>query len=125
MSKRKGSSKRKQAQHKRKSNKSQHDKRERLQRPNPKRKKTTKAKVALSGAMQAAVLVLQTVLDRRIAFRFSILDPRRWDVAVGISHKTRAWWRVADLVRDESPRTGGRSKGLVSGRRSLMRRDRF
>jgi len=54
MAKYKGSSKRPQPKHK-KSKKSQHDKRKRLQKLNPKRKKTTKAKVPLAGAMQKAV----------------------------------------------------------------------
>ena len=51
--------------------KSRHDKRERLQRRNAKRKKTTKAKVPLTGAMQAAVSWLQKFMDRRIAFRLA------------------------------------------------------
>ncbi len=95
MAKRKGSSQRRQAEHKQNHKKSQHDKRERLQHPNPKRRKTTKARVPLVGAMQTAVLVLQAVLDRRIAFRLSILvagmflaDDRRtasnWFVAAGV-----------------------------------------
>ena len=57
MAKRKGSSKRPQAEHKCNRKKSQHDKRERLNRPNPQRKKTTKARIPLAGAMQTAVLV--------------------------------------------------------------------
>jgi hypothetical protein len=83
MAKRKGSSKRKQPHHKQKHQKSQHDKRTRLQTPNPDRKKTTKAKVPLVGALQTAVLVLQAVLDRRIAFRQFVTggDPGRRDVA--------------------------------------------
>jgi len=64
-----GTSKRPQAEHNRNLKKSQHDKRERFNRPNPQRKRTTKARVPLAGAMQTAVLVLQAVLDRRIAFR--------------------------------------------------------
>ena len=66
MAKRKHSSKRPQPQHK-KQKKSQHDKRKRLQHPNPNRKKTTNAKLPLTGAMQTAVCVLQAVMDRRIA----------------------------------------------------------
>ena len=98
MAKRKGSSKRKQAQHKPKSKKSQHDKRERLQRPNPKRKKTTKAKVALAGAMQTAVLVLQGVMDRRIAFRFSILVA---GMLLADDRRTASSWFVAAGVQDD------------------------
>ena len=72
MAKHNGSSRRPQPRHK-KHKKSQHDKRQRLQRRNPKRKKTTKAKVPLTGAMQTVVSVLQAVLDRRIAFRLAIV----------------------------------------------------
>ena len=54
MAKHKRSKKRPQARHK-KQQKSRHDKRKRLQRPNPRRRKTTKAKVPLSGAMRTAV----------------------------------------------------------------------
>ena len=55
MAKRKKQSKRPQAQHQPKSPSSQHDKRKRLDTPNPRRKKTVKAKVPLTGKM--AVLV--------------------------------------------------------------------
>ena len=72
MAKHKRSKKRPQPQHKNHT-KSRHDKRERLQRPNPKRRKTTHAKVPLSGAMQTAVAVLQAVMDPRIAFRLAII----------------------------------------------------
>jgi hypothetical protein len=51
MAKYKGSSRRPQPKHK-KRKKSQHDKGKRLQSRNPKRKRTTKAKVPLIGAMQ-------------------------------------------------------------------------
>ena len=72
MAKNKQSRKRPQPKHK-KNKKSQHDKRRRLQRPNPERKKTSNAKVPLTGAMLTAVSVLQAVMDRRIAFRLSII----------------------------------------------------
>ena len=52
---------------------SQHDKRQRLQSRNPKRKRTTAAKVPLTGAMQSAVSVLQAVMDSRIAVRLAIV----------------------------------------------------
>ena len=86
MAKHKRSKKRPQPQHKKKK-KSRHNKRKRLQCPNPRRKKTTKAKVPLSGAMRTAVSVLQAVMDRRIAFRLAIVvagmllggsDPGSW-----------------------------------------------
>ena len=72
MAKRKRSSRRPQPKHK-KQKKSQHDKRRRLQSRNPQRKKTTHARVPLSGAIQTAVSLLQAVLDRRIAFRLAIV----------------------------------------------------
>ena len=73
MAKYKGSAQRRQAKHNKKSKKSQHDKRQRLQSRNPKRKRTTKAKVPLTGTMQKAVSVLRAVMDRRIAFRLAIV----------------------------------------------------
>jgi len=81
MAKRKGSSKRRQAEHKHNRKKSQHDKRKRLLTPNANRKKTAQAKVPLTGAMQTAVLLLQAVLDRRMAFRISSGDSCLWNVA--------------------------------------------
>jgi hypothetical protein len=105
MAKRKGSSKRPQPKHK-KQKKSQHDKRKRLERPNPRRRKTTNAKVPLAGAMQTAVSVLQAVMDRRIAFRLAIVvagmflaDDRRtasaWFVAAGVQDD---WDRFYDCL---------------------------
>jgi len=98
MAKRKGTSKRPQAEHKRHLKKSQHDKRERLKRANPKRKKTTKAKVSLTGTMQTAVLVLQAVLDRRIAFRLSILVA---GMLLADDRRTASSWFVAAGVQDD------------------------
>ena len=72
MAKGKHSSKRPQSVHK-KQKKSRHDKRQRLGRRNPNRKKTVEAKVPLTGPMQSAVAVLQGMLDRRIAFRLAII----------------------------------------------------
>lgn len=72
MAKYKGFSKRPQPKHK-KPKQSRHDKRKRLQSRNPRRKKTAKAKVPLTGAMQRAVSVVQAVMDRRIAFRMGAL----------------------------------------------------
>jgi hypothetical protein len=106
MAKRKGSSNRRQAQHKRNQQKSQHDKRKRLQRRNPDRRKTTEARIPLTGAMQTAVSVLQTVMDRRIAFRLAIIvagmflaDDRRtasaWFVAAGVQDD---WDRFYDCL---------------------------
>ena len=72
MAQRKCSAKRPQPQHK-KSGPSQHDRRGRLLKRNPSREKTTQAKVPLVGKLQAAVAVLQAVLDPRNAFRLAII----------------------------------------------------
>ena len=97
MAKRKGSSKRPQPQHK-KQNKSQHDKRKRLQRRNSNRKKTTNAKVPLSGAMQTAVSVLQVVMDRRIAFRLAIVVA---GMLLADDRRTASAWFVSAGVQDD------------------------
>jgi len=97
MAKRKGSSKRPQPQHK-KPTKSRHDKRKRLQRPNPARQKTTQAKVPLTGAMQKAVSVLQAVMDRRIAFRLAIVIAGMF---LAGDRRTASAWFVAAGVQDD------------------------
>ena len=98
MAKRKHSSKRKQAQHKRNSKKSQHDKRERLSRPNPNRQKTIHPRVPLTGAMLSAVSKLQAVMDQRIAFRLSI-------IVVGMllsdNCRTASAWFTTAAVKDD------------------------
>jgi len=105
MAKRNRSSKRPQPKHKQ-PKKSQHDKCKRLQRRNPRRKKTKRAKAPLVGAMQAAVSVLQAAMDRRIAFRLAIIvagmflaDDRRtassWFVAAGVGDD---WDRFYDCL---------------------------
>lgn len=106
MAKRKRSSKRPQPQYK-KQKKSQHDKRRRLGKRNPKRKRTTQAKIPLVGEMQAAVSVLQSVMDPRIAFRLAIIvsgmllaDDRRtasaWFVTAGVQDD---WDRFYDCLK--------------------------
>ncbi|MCH8839353.1 MAG: transposase [Planctomycetes bacterium] len=98
MAKRKGSSKRQQAQHQRKHKKSQHDKRERLQCPNPDRKKTTEARIPLTGAMQTAVSAMQAVMDRRIAFRLAIIIA---GMLLADDRRTASAWFVAGGVQDD------------------------
>jgi hypothetical protein len=97
MAKRKGSSKRPQPKHK-KQNKSRHDKRKRLQRPNPQRKRTTNAKVPLTGAMQTAVLVLQAVMDCRVSFRLAIIVS---GMLLADDRRTASAWFVAAAVQDD------------------------
>jgi hypothetical protein len=121
MAKYKSSSRRPQPKHK-KQTKSQHDKCKRLQSPNPKRKRTTKAKLPLTGAMQRAVSVLQAVMDRRIAFRLAIVvagmllaDNRRtasaWFVAAGVQDD---WDRFYDCLSSVG-RTSGKLATAVLG----------
>ena len=121
MAKCKRSSRRPQPKHK-KQKKSQHDKRKRLERRNPERRKTTGAKVSLTGAMQAAVSVLQAVMDRRIAFRLAIViagmflaDDRRtassWFVAAGVQED---WDRFYDCLISVG-RTSGKLATAVLG----------
>ncbi len=121
MAKRNRSSKRPQPQHK-KQKKSRHDRRKRLQQPNPNRKKTTNAKLPLTGVMRTAVGVLQAVMDRRIAFRLSIIvagmflaDGRRtasaWFVAAGVQDD---WDRFYDCLISVG-RTSGKLATAVLG----------
>ena len=97
MAKYKGSSKRPQPKHK-KSKKSRHDRCKRLQSRNPKRKKTTKGKVPLAGAMQGAVSALQSLMDRRIAFRLAIVVS---GMLLAGDRRTASAWFVAAGVRDD------------------------
>lgn len=97
MAKSKRSSRRPQARHKKQS-KSRHDKLKRLQRRNAKRKKTTKAKVPLMGKMQAAVSRLQAFIDRRMAFRLSIVIA---GMLLAGDRRTASAWFVAGGVRDD------------------------
>jgi hypothetical protein len=97
MAKRNRSSKRPQPRHKKQKG-SQHDKRRRLSRRNPRRKKTKRAKVPVVGAMQTAVAVLQTVMDRRIAFRLPIIVA---GMLLAEGRRTASAWLVAAGVRDD------------------------
>jgi len=97
MAKRKGLSTRQQAQHK-SQKKSQHDKRERVENRNAGRRRTTAARVPLIGMMQTMVSVLQTVLDRRVAFRFAIIVSGMF-LAGG--RRTASSWFVAAGVQDD------------------------
>jgi hypothetical protein len=97
MAKQTRSSRRPKPKHK-KQKSSQHDKRERLQHPNPNRKKTTNARVPLTGAMQTAVSTLQAVMDRRIAFRLAIVIA---GMLLGDDRRTASTWFVAAGVQDD------------------------
>jgi len=98
MAKRKRSPKPPQLQHGEKSTRSQHDKRKRLQTPNPSRKKTKEAKVPLTDDVAAMAGEMQKVLHARIAFRLPII------LAGAILAKGRrtasSWFRAAGVQGD-------------------------
>ena len=97
MAKPKPSTKVPQPQHK-KSQPSRHDKRRRLDRPNPNRQRTRHAKVPLVGALQSAVAALQAVMDRRIAFRLAIIVA---GMLLADDRRTASAWFVAAGVQDD------------------------
>jgi DDE superfamily endonuclease len=78
--------------------KSQHDKRERLQRRNPQRKKTTVAKIPLTGALKSTVATLAAALDRRMAFRLAIIIA---GMLLADGRRTASAWFVAGGVHDD------------------------
>lgn len=94
MANNKRKSKRPQARHK-KSKPSRHDKRARLDTPNPQRRHTKQAKFPLVGSLASVVATVAAALDVRIAFRLAIIvsgmllaDDRRtasaWFAAAGV-----------------------------------------
>jgi len=97
MAKRKHSSKRPQPKHK-KSTRSRHDKRKRLQKPNPNRKKTSQAKLPLVGALRTSVSALAAALDHRIAFRLGIIFAGMF---LADGRLTASAWFTAAGVRDD------------------------
>jgi hypothetical protein len=94
----KRSSQRPQPRHQAPRQASQHDKRKRLDCSNPERKKTTRAKVPLAGAMQVAVAALQAVLDVRIAGRLAIIMA---GMLLADDRRTASAWFVAAGVQDD------------------------
>lgn len=97
MAKRKRQSGRPQVRHK-KSQASRHDKRARLDRPNRKRRRTTRAKVPLCGTLATAVAAMAAVLDRRIAFRLAIIVA---GMLLADDRRTASAWFVAAGVQDD------------------------
>lgn len=94
---RKQSSKRPQAKHK-SSRQSQFDKRERLNRPNPDRKRTVRARVPLVGALKGLARSMSGVLDVRIAFRLSVIMA---GIMLADDRRVAAAWFAAAGVRDD------------------------
>lgn len=98
MAKRKPSKKRPQAQHSKKGQKSQYDKRQRLLKQNKNRKVTSEARVPLYGAMQVSVAALQALLDPRIAFRLGIIFA---GMLLADDLRTASAWFAAGGVQDD------------------------
>jgi len=101
MAKGKNSSQRPQPQHKPESRSSQHDKRKRLDTPNPRRKKTLKAKVPLPGKMAVLVTSMAGMLDPRMAFRLSIIMA---GMMLADDRRVAAAWFMAAGVQDDRDR---------------------
>lgn len=98
MAKRKRSGKPPQARHGKKSQPSQHDKRGRLSRPNPERRRTLAPGVPLIGLVAALTGSMQQLLDARHAFRLPIV------IAGAMLAKSRrtasSWFRAAGVGDD-------------------------
>ncbi len=87
-----------QAQHDEKSVGSRHDRRGRLQRPNPGRERTTQARVPLAGVVGELVGAMARLLDGRIAFRLPILVA---GAMLAKGRRTAAnWFRAAGVAED-------------------------
>ena len=106
MAKRKQSRKIPQPQHGPRSSGSRHDKRSRLRKRNPRRERTTSAKVPLVGELAEATLGMSRLLDVRIAFRLPIVvagmllatgrrTASRWFQSAGVKED---WDRFYDLL---------------------------
>lgn len=98
MAKRKQPSHRPQAKHKNNGSPSQFDKRARLDRKNPQRKKTTKAKVPLVGPILAYVISMARMLDARTSFRLMIIMA---GMMLSDDRRVASTWFVAGGVQDD------------------------
>jgi hypothetical protein len=98
MAKRKHSGRPPQAQHASQSKSSQHDKRERLVKPNPKRQSTDSAPVSLIGGMADLATAMSRLLDKRIAFRLPILLAGA--MLAGGRRTAAIWFRCAGVKDD-------------------------
>lgn len=118
MAKRKQQKKSPQPNHKPNQQKSQFDKRARLDQPNPERCKTMAAKIPLVGSIATMAASMANLLDSRIAFRFSIImagmmlaDDRRvaaaWFATAGVQDD---WDRFYDCLQS----IGRSSESLAS-----------
>ena len=98
MANRKRSGRPPQAQHAAKSKSSQHDKRQRLTRPNPKRESTDAANVPLVGGIAVLCASMSRLLDRRIAFRLPIVIAGA--LLAGGRRTAASWFRCAGVKDD-------------------------
>lgn len=104
MVKRKQPARRPQVKHKKKRGPSQFDKRQRLDRKNPQRRKTTQAKVPLVGPMLAHVTSMACLLDARMAFRLAIIMA---GMMLADDRRVAAAWFAAGGVQDDWDRFYG------------------
>lgn len=122
MAKRKGNSRRPQAQHKQKLGGSQFDRRRRLDSRNAGRRKTKQAKVPLVGTLAAMAASMGKLLDVRGEFRLAIVmagmmlaEGRRvaaaWFAAAGVQDD---WDRFYDCLRSVGQRTGSLALPLLT-----------
>jgi hypothetical protein len=122
MGKRKGNSRRPQPRHKRKLGPSRFDKRQRLNTPNPARRKTRQAKVPLIGPMAALASSMAAMLDARMGFRLAIVmagmmlaDDRRvaaaWFAAAGVQDD---WDRFYDCLASVGRQTASLALPLLT-----------
>ena len=98
MAKRNSSGQNRQAQHPESGKSSRHDKRKRLDNPNPKRKKTKKAQVPLTMPIKELVAMMTSTLDVRIALRLTIICA---GFLLANGRKTVSSWLEAAGVKDD------------------------
>lgn len=98
MAKRKPSGRPPQAQHAKKSKRSQHDKRQRLTRPNDQRRRTAEPAVPLRGSIGTLADLMGRMLDARIAFRLPIVIA---GIMLAGGRRTAASWFRAAGVKDD------------------------
>lgn len=106
-----------QAQHAAKSKPSQHDKRQRLTRPNPKRESTDAANIPLVGGIAVLSASMSRLLDRRIAFRFPIVIA---GALLARGRRTAASWFRCAGVKDDWDRFYELLQSLGKNAASLM-----
>lgn len=98
MAKRKRSGRPPQAQHANSRKSSQHDKRDRLAKPNKDRRRTTGASVPLTGTVAKLATAMSELLDARIAFRLPIVIAGA--MLAGRRRTAASWFRCAGVKDD-------------------------